>query len=100
VSHRTTARLFGRYSEPTASFDEQAGSWTVTADRWHVGFVDLRGGQGAQVEGRTTAAVLGWLAARAHPWRERIRAVAIDRRTVFKARAIGQPGDVVFAAWS
>jgi hypothetical protein len=43
---------------------EQAGSWTVTADRWHVGFVDLSGGQGllVQVEGRTTAAVISCLA--------------------------------------
>nr|WP_241825596.1 transposase family protein [Micromonospora sp. CB01531] len=37
------------------SYDEPAASWTTTADRWHVGFVDLSGGQGllAQVEGRT-----------------------------------------------
>ncbi|HEX6968165.1 MAG TPA: transposase [Micromonosporaceae bacterium] len=39
----------------------------------------------AQVEGRTTAAVLGWLAARPQAWREQVRAVAIDMCTVFKA---------------
>jgi transposase len=50
-----------RRGKPHWSWDEQAGSWTATADRWHVGFCDLSGGQGllAQVEGRTTAAVTG-----------------------------------------
>ncbi len=70
---------------------KQASSWTVTADRWHVGFVDLSGGQGllAQVEGRTTAAVTGWLTKRPQAWREQVQAVAIDMCTVFKA-AVGQ----------
>jgi transposase len=56
-------------------------------DRWHVGFCDLSGGQGllAQVEGRTTAAVTGWLTERPQAWREQIKAVAIDMCTVFKA---------------
>ena len=76
-----------RRGKPHWRFDEQAGSWTTTADRWHVGFCDLSGGQGllAQVEGRTTAAVTGWLTARAQVWREQVRAVAIDMCTVFKA---------------
>jgi transposase len=76
-----------RRGKPHWIWDEQAGSWSTTADRWHVGFCDLSGGQGllAQVEGRTTAAVTGWLAARPPAWREQIRAVAIDMCTVFKA---------------
>ncbi|MFI7336294.1 ISL3 family transposase [Micromonospora aurantiaca (nom. illeg.)] len=76
-----------RRGKPHWRWDERAASWTTTADRWHVGFVDLSGGQGllAQVEGRTTAAVSGWLAARPPAWREQIRAVAIDMCTVFKA---------------
>jgi hypothetical protein len=76
-----------RRGKPHWIFDEQAGSWTVTADQWHVGFCDLSGGQGllAQVEGRTTAAVTGWLAARPQPWREQVEAVAIDMCTVFKS---------------
>jgi transposase len=76
-----------RRGKPHWSFDEQAGSWTTTADRWHVGFCDLSGGQGllAQVEGRTTAAVTGWLSERPPAWREQVRAVAIDMCTVFKA---------------
>jgi hypothetical protein len=55
-----------RRGKPHWSWDEQAGSWTTTTDRWHVGFCDLSGGQGllAQVEGRTTAAVTGWLTER------------------------------------
>jgi transposase len=76
-----------RRGKPHWIWDERAGSWTVTADRWHVGFCDLSGGQGllAQVEGRTTAAVTGWLTARSPAWREQVTAVAIDMCTVFKA---------------
>ncbi|AYF26725.1 ISL3 family transposase [Micromonospora tulbaghiae] len=76
-----------RRGKPRWIWDEQAASWTTTADRWHVGFVDLSGGQGllAQIEGRTTAAVTGWLAARPPAWREHVTAVAIDMCTVFKA---------------
>jgi transposase len=38
------------------------GGW-VRSDLWETGFVDLAGGQGllGQVDGRTTAAVRGWL---------------------------------------
>lgn len=76
-----------RRSKPRWTWDEQAASWTTTAHRWHVGFCDLSGGQGllAQVEGRTTAAVTGWLIARPPAWREQFQAVAIDMCTVFKA---------------
>jgi transposase len=76
-----------RRGKPRWSWDERAASWTTTADRWHVGFVDLSGGQGllAQVEGRTTAAVTGWLTDRPQVWRDQIGAVAIDMCTVFKA---------------
>ncbi|MGS2620186.1 ISL3 family transposase [Micromonospora sp. LZ34] len=76
-----------RRGKPHWIWDDLAGSWTTTADRWHVGFCDLSGGQGllAQVEGRTTAAVTGWLAARPPAWREQVTAVAIDMCTVFKA---------------
>ncbi|SCL36562.1 Transposase [Micromonospora rhizosphaerae] len=76
-----------RRGKPRWVFDEQDGPWSTTADRWHVGFVDLSGGQGllAQVEGRTTASVVGWLAARPAAWRHAVQAVAIDMCTVFKA---------------
>ncbi|MFJ6151628.1 hypothetical protein ACIQG0_12440 [Micromonospora profundi] len=41
-----------RRGRPRWSFDEATASWTTSVDRWHVGFVDLIGGQGllAQVE--------------------------------------------------
>lgn len=40
-------------------------AWEVTADRWHVGFVDLLGGAGllGQVEDRTAKKVSGWIQA-------------------------------------
>jgi transposase len=57
----------------------------VLADRWHVGFTDLGGGQGmlAQIEGRTADDVAYWLAAQPAAWRDRVRYVAIDMCTVF-----------------
>jgi transposase len=57
----------------------------VLADRWHVGFTDVGGGQGmlGQVEGRTSDDVAYWLAMAPPAWRERIRYVAIDMCTVF-----------------
>jgi transposase len=57
----------------------------VLADRWHVGFTDIGGGQGmlGQVEGRTGDDVAYWLAQHAPAWRDRIRYVAIDMCTVF-----------------
>ncbi len=56
-------------------------------DRWHTGFVDLSGDQGllGQVEGRTIAAVTGWLNQRDATWREQVAFVAIDMCTIFKA---------------
>jgi transposase len=57
----------------------------VLADRWHVGFTDIGGGQGilGQVEGRTGDDVAFWLAMHPAAWRDRIRYVAIDMCTVF-----------------
>lgn len=52
-----------RRGRPKWRFDEVTGSWESVIDRWHVGFVDLAGGQGllGQVEGRTAKAVTDWL---------------------------------------
>jgi transposase len=57
----------------------------VLADRWHVGFTDISGGQGmlGQVEGRTGDDVAYWLASQPAAWRDRIAYVAIDMCTVF-----------------
>jgi len=59
----------------------------ILADRWHVGFTDIGGGQGmlGQVEGRTGDDVAYWLAMHTPAWRDRIRYVAIDMCTVFVA---------------
>jgi transposase len=61
-------------------------SWV---DRWDTGLVDIAGGQGlsAQVNGRTSAAVTGWLDARDPAWKQAITHVAIDMSTVY-AKAV------------
>lgn len=78
----------------------EAGRWEVAVDCWHVGFVDISGGQGllAQVEGRTTEAVTNWLNTQPPGWREQVAYVAIDMCTVFAsaiARSLPQATIVV-----
>ncbi|MGH9157388.1 MAG: transposase [Acidimicrobiales bacterium] len=53
--------------------------WRRT-DPWETGFVDILGDQGllGQVDGRTSAAVAAWLAARAPEFRAGIEVVVID----------------------
>jgi transposase len=72
--------------EPVVPHRETARARTL-ADRWHVGFTDVGGGQGmlGQVEGRTADDVAYWLAMQPPAWRDRIRYVAIDMCTVFVA---------------
>ena len=72
--------------EPVVPHRETARARTL-ADRWHVGFTDVGGGQGmlGQVEGRTADDVAYWLAQHSPAWRDRIRYVAIDMCTVFVA---------------
>lgn len=69
-----------RRGKPLFAQDPGTGRWAVVADRWHTGFVDAAGTGGllAQVEGRSAAAVTGWLAAQPAAWREGITHVAID----------------------
>jgi hypothetical protein len=76
-----------RRGRPRWSYDKSAQAWQAVADRWHVGFVDLSGGQGllGQVEGRTTQVVVDWLDARGQAWKEHVQHVAIDMCTIFKA---------------
>lgn len=61
-------------------------SWV---DRWDTGLVDITGSQGllAQVNGRTSAVVTGWLAERDAAWRAQITHVAIDISVVY-AKAV------------
>jgi len=71
-------------SGPVESGPEPAKA-RVLADRWHVGFTDISGGQGmlGQVEGRTGDDVAYWLATQPAAWRDQVRYVAIDMCTVF-----------------
>jgi transposase len=57
------------------------------ADRWHIDFCDLTGGNRllGQIEGRTAASVSAWIEAQSDTWRTGVRVVAIDMCTVFKA---------------
>ena len=76
-----------RRGRPQWTWSEELQCWEVTVDRWHVGFVDLAGGQGllGQVEGRTSAAVRDWITQRGEDWRSAVRFVAIDMCTIFKS---------------
>jgi transposase len=80
-----------RRGRPQRAFDAATGVWQTVVDRWHVGFVDLSGGQGllGQVEGRNAAVVVDWLADRGQAWHDAVRFVAIDMCTIFKS-AIGR----------
>lgn len=76
-----------RRGRPQWTWNEEHHCWEVTVDRWHVGFVDLTGGQGllGQVEGRTAAVVKDWLRQWDEAWRQSVRFVAIDMCTIFKS---------------
>jgi len=76
-----------RRGRPKWAWDEATQTWQSTVDRWHVGFVDLSGGQGllGQVEGRTAQVVIDWLGQRDWLWRDAVRYVAIDMCTIFKS---------------
>jgi transposase len=76
-----------RRGRPQWTWNDESACWEVTVDRWHVGFVDLAGGQGllGQVEGRTATVVKDWLEQRGEDWRHGVRFVAIDMCTIFKS---------------
>ena len=70
-----------------ASGADGSDVWEVTADRWHVGFVNLNGEAGllGQVEGCTAKTVSDWIEAQTGTWRNGVRFVAIDMCTIFKS---------------
>jgi transposase len=89
-----------RRGRPKWQWDEQTASWETVCDRWHVGFVDLSGGQGllGQVEGRTKASVLAWLNECGEQWKKQVKYVAIDMCSVFRsAIAEALPGATIVA---
>ncbi|WP_205661191.1 transposase [Amycolatopsis vastitatis] len=76
-----------RRGRPHWTWNVQRQCWEVTVDRWHVGFVDLAGGQGllGQVEGCTSTIVTDGINQRDEDWRQSVRFVAIDMCTIFKS---------------
>ena len=76
-----------RRGKPRFEVDPGTGELTQIADRWHVGFTDLSGGQGmlGQVEGRDATSAAAWLAAQPKAWRDGVRFVAIDMCAPFRA---------------
>jgi transposase len=76
-----------RRGRPRWEQDPATGKWRLTRDRWHTGFVDAFGTGGllGQVEGRTVADVLAWLATTPLTWRKSIEYVAIDMSTTYRA---------------
>ncbi len=86
-TRRGKARWVFQVDETTA-----VGRW-VRRDPFDTGFVDLAGSQGllGQVEGRTSAAVVGWLQARSEQFRAGVRFVAIDPHAGY-AHAIATAG--------
>ncbi|MFG2424868.1 transposase [Streptomyces sp. NPDC048448] len=83
-----------RRGRPSWEQDAETGKWRLTRDRWHTGFVDTlgHGGPLGQVEGRTVADVLAWLATTSLDWRKGIGYVAIDMSAIYRAAIrIGLP---------
>ena len=82
---------FGRPRWIRAGDESGRGRW-VRLEPWETGFVDLRcprtqGGQGllGQVDGRSSAAVLRWLAERSEDFRDGVEIVAVDPSTPYAA---------------
>ncbi len=76
----------GRGGCPTAQHDDGRIRWRRT-DPWETGFVDITGDQAllGQVDGRTSAAVQAWLAARTEAFRAGIEVVVIDPHAGYAA---------------
>jgi transposase len=71
---------------PDGHHDDGRIRW-IRTDPWETGFVDITGAQSllGQVDGRTSAAVQAWLAARTPAFRERIEVVVIDPHAGYAA---------------
>jgi transposase len=89
-----------RRGRPRWVKDETCGTWKMVIVRWHVGFVDVGGGQGllGQVEGRTAKAVTDWLDDRTTAWRDAVRYVVIDMCTIFTSAAAAALGHATAVA--
>ncbi len=78
---------FGRPRWVPAGVGADGRTRWVSTDPWETGFVDLVGGQGllGQVDGRTSAAVQGWLAGRSQGFRDAVQVVVIDPHASYAA---------------
>ncbi|MBF8185783.1 ISL3 family transposase [Nonomuraea sp. K274] len=67
--------------------DPVTGTWTVLADRWQTGFVDINGEDGllGQVQGRAAADAISWLKRQPKGWLAAVEIVAIDMSASYKA---------------
>ncbi|MHB8450574.1 MAG: ISL3 family transposase [Mycobacteriales bacterium] len=76
-----------RRGRPRFERDSDTGEYTLLADRWHTGFVDLSGDAGllGQVEGRTADDAAYWLAQAGPAWRSGVGVVVIDMCTIYAA---------------
>ncbi|MFF7646220.1 transposase [Streptomyces canus] len=76
-----------RRGKPVWKQNPDTGKWELVADAWHIGFVDAVGGSGlfGQVEGRNARSVAAWLTSQPATWREKVRYVAIDLCSTFRA---------------
>ena len=74
-------------------FRDEAGGWK-RVEPWMTTFVNLTTGQViGVVDGRNSAAVSAWLAARSPQWRARVEVVAIDPSAAFRATVTRQLPD-------
>jgi transposase len=86
-----TQHRFGCWASRRPAAAKPSGSMTqlpvgrVWVDRWDTGLVDISGDQGllGQVNGRNSAVVIDWLAARDDTWTSAITHVAIDLSTAY-----------------
>ncbi|WP_338674649.1 ISL3 family transposase [Streptomyces sp. SCSIO 30461] len=76
-----------RRGKPVWAQNPATQKWELVADAWHIGFVDVIGGQGlfGQVEGRNATSVADWLSSQPASWRAQVRYVAIDLCSTFRA---------------
>lgn len=89
-----------RRGKPVWEQDPDTGRWRLAHDRWHTGIVDPVGSSGllAHVEGRTSAAVIGWLTSQPQPWLDAVTHVCIDLSASYaKAVRVGLPHAVLVA---
>jgi len=90
---------FGRPRWLPEGFHDDGRIRWVRTDPWETGFVDITGDQAllGQVDGRTSAAVQDWLAARTEAFRAGVEVVVIDPHAGYAAAVRAALPDAVIA---